>query len=133
MPNVNEMILQGHLGREPETRFTPDGKGICNFSVAYTEKYGGKERTTWFNCSAFGKTAEVAQQYLTKGSAPLLRGKIQSRKYTDKQGQEREAWEFVVDRILWLGPKKDGQQPAARPQSAQQQSADPFDDDSIPF
>lgn len=132
MPNVNEMFLQGHLGRDVETRFLPDGKAVANFSVAYTEKFGGKERTTWFNCSAFGKTAEVAQQYLTKGSAPLLRGKIQSRKYTDKQGQEREAWEFVVDRILWLGSRKEGQQ-ATPKQAPQQSAADPFDDDSIPF
>lgn len=134
MPNVNEMILQGHLGREVETRFLPDGKAVANFSVAYTEKFGGKERTSWFNCSAFGKTAEVAQQYLTKGSAPLLRGKMQSRKYTDKQGVEKEAWEFIVDRILWLGPKKEGQQqPAQRQQAAPQQSADPFDDSDVPF
>ena len=136
MPNVNEMILQGHLGRDPETRFMNDGKPVANFSVAYTEKYSGKERTSWFNCSCFGKTAEVAQQYLVKGSAPLLRGKMQSRKYTDKQGNEREAWEFVVDRILWLGPRKEGAQDNPRPAQAKPQaSGGGFDslDDEIPF
>lgn len=132
MPNVNEMFLQGHLGRDPETRFMNDGKPVCNWSIAYTEKFGGKERTSWFNCAAFGKIAEVAQQYLVKGSAPLLRGKMQSRKYQDKQGNDREAWEFVVDRILWLGPKKGGATQAS-PQQAQKPAAYPSDYGDIPF
>lgn len=136
MPNVCSITLQGHLGRDPETRYAPSGTQVCNFSVAYTPKKDAE--TTWFRCVAFGKTAELIQQYCRKGSAPLLQGSIVMRKY-EKDGQQRESWEVMVDRVLWLGPKQGGgdapelRQAQSKPVAAAASGFGNFDDMDVPF
>jgi single-strand DNA-binding protein len=110
MPNFCSITVAGHLGRDPELKFLGDGKAVCNFSVAVSEKRGGNEETTWFNVSAFGKQAESCGQYLAKGRAVIAHGKIRSRKYTAKDGSEKVAWEVLADRVVFLGGGKD--QPA---------------------
>lgn len=139
MPNVCSITLQGHFGRDPESRYTPTGTAVSSFSVAYSPKKGGE--TTWFRCQAFGKTAELIQQYCRKGSAPLLQGSISMRKWKDKEGAERESWEVTVDRVLWLGPKQGGEaheprQDAAKPATTAATAGSgfsDFEDSDIPF
>ena len=113
---VNSVTLVGHLGRDPEVRFTPQGQAVCNFSVATTEKWndkdGGKqERTTWHSIVVWGKQAETCGQYLAKGRLVYLEGKIQVREYEDKEGQKRKAFEIVANNVRFLGGgQRDGAQ-----------------------
>lgn len=112
MPSVNRVILVGHLGRDPESRFLPSGTAVVNFSVATTETWKDdagekKERTEWSRCSAFGKTAEVITQYCKKGSLLYVEGKLNTRKY-EKDGQDHYATEIRVDRVQFLSPRGDG-------------------------
>lgn len=130
---LNKVILIGRLGRDPETRFMPNGEAVCNFSVATSEKYTDKngqrqEATEWHNVTMYRKLAEIAGQYLTKGSQVYLDGKIQSRKYTDKNGVERTAYDIIANEMKMLGGN--AQTPAQKPQQAQAQG-DISDD--VPF
>lgn len=103
MKGVNKVILVGTLGRDPETRYTADGKAITNINVATSEKWKDQsgqpqEKTEWHRVVIFGKLAEIAQQYLTKGSQVYLEGKLQTRKWQDQSsGQDRYATEVVLD------------------------------------
>jgi single-strand DNA-binding protein len=109
MASVNKVILVGNLGRDPEVRYMPDGSAIANISVATTDTWKDKsgvkqEKTEWHRVSFFGKTAEVAGQYLKKGSQVYLEGRIQTRKWQDKEtGQDRFSTEIVGDRMQMLG------------------------------
>lgn len=120
--NYQKTIVAGRLGRDPETKCLASGDAVCNFSVATSEKRGGEEHTTWFRVVAFKKTAEIAGQYLVKGSEVLIEGRIQTRQWDDKDGNKREAWEVVCDRLV-LGAKPQGQQ--ERPQQSQPQRQKP--------
>lgn len=101
MPNYCKLIIAGHVGRDPEVKTLDGGRTLANFSVAVSEKRGGEQATTWFRCTAFGKTAEVVGQYVKKGRAVMVEGRIASRKYT-KDGAEREAWDVTADRVVFL-------------------------------
>lgn len=126
-----KIIIQGNVGQEPEMRYTPDGKPVANFSIAVSEKRKGEEQTTWFRCTAFDKTAEIVSQYVAKGNPVLVDGRISSRKFTDKQGAERESWEVTVDRLTLLGGKpKEAQE--TRPAPKQSGHFDDMESD-LPF
>ena len=117
MPSVNRVILVGHLGKDPESRFLPSGTAVANFSVATKETWkadaGAKQaRTEWSRCSAFGKTAEVISEYCRKGSLVYIEGKLQTRKY-QKDGQDHYATEIRVDRVQFLSPRGDAEPAAA--------------------
>lgn len=132
---LNKVILIGRLGRNPETRLMPNGEAVCNFSVATSEKYTDKngqhqEATEWHNVTMYRKLAEIAGKYLTKGSQVYLEGKIQSRKYTDKNGVERTAYDIIANELKMLGGN--AQTPAQKPQPAQAQAQDNISDD-VPF
>ena len=142
---LNQAQIIGHLGRDPEMRYTPGGEAIANLAIATTEKWKDKhtgeqkEQTEWHRVSAFDKLAEIMGQYLKKGSLVFVQGKITTRKYTDKDGIERYATEIRADTMKMLGGKQDGQssqrsQPAQR-QPAPQQNNGSYDDlgDDIPF
>jgi single-strand DNA-binding protein len=143
MASVNKAILVGHLGRDPEIRYVPSGDAVANFSIATTESWKDKqgvkqEKTEWHRISMFGKQAEIAGEYLKKGSSVYIEGRIQTRTWQDKEGNERQTTEIVADRMQMLGGKPSGQpespQPAqSQPESNEQKSG--FDDfeDSIPF
>lgn len=109
--SLNKVMLIGRLGRDPEVRYMPNGSPVCNFSVAtsetWTDRNSGQrqERTEWHNITLYGRVAEVAGQYLKKGSQVFLEGRIQSRKYTDKNGVERTAYEIVCDEMKMLDSK----------------------------
>ena len=109
---LNKVILIGRLGRDPETRYMPQGDAACHFSLATSENWKDQqgmkqERTEWHNITMYRKPAEIAGQYLRKGSLVYLEGKIQSRKYTDKTGAERTAYDIVCDVMKMLGSKDD--------------------------
>ena len=111
--SLNKVILIGRLGRDPETRYMPSGEAVCNFSLATSEKFTDKsgnkvEKTEWHNIVIYRKLAEIAAQYLKQGSLSYLEGKIQSRKYTDKNGVERTAYEIIGSEMKMLGGKAEG-------------------------
>lgn len=142
MASLNKAIIIGNLGKDPETRFMPNGDAVCNFSVATTESYKDKngdkqEKTEWHNITIYRKLAEIAGQYLKKGSQVYLEGKIQTRKWQDKEGNDRYTTEIVCDEMKMLGGKQEGQQQKQSPRQAaparQQQPVDAFDDTDIPF
>ena len=100
---VNKVILVGNLGGDPEVRYTPNGSAVTNLSIATSESWRDKqtgqqqERTEWHRVAMFGKLAEIAGQYLRKGSKVYIEGKLQTRKWQDQQGQDRYTTEIVVD------------------------------------
>lgn len=133
MPNYSQTTVIGHLGNDPDIRYLPNGDPVANFSIAVTESWKDKatgekkEVTTWFRVNAFGKLAEICGQYLKKGAACMVVGKMQSRKWTDKGNVERESWELKADTMQMLGGRTPEQAPA---KSSKQDS---FTDDDIPF
>ena len=111
--SVNKVILVGRLGRDPETRFTSGGQAVANFSVATDESYKDRngerqKRTEWHKIVVWGKQAEIAQQYLKKGSLIFIEGRIQSREWQDKEGQKRTSFEIVATNFRMLGGRGDG-------------------------
>jgi single-strand DNA-binding protein len=106
--SVNKVILVGRLGRDPETRYTGGGQAVANFSVATDETYKDRngerqKRTEWHKIVVWGKQAEIAQQYLKKGSLVFIEGRIQSREWQDKEGQKRTSFEIVASNFRMLG------------------------------
>ena len=143
MASVNKVILVGNLGKDPELRYLPDGSAVAGVSIATTESWKGKsgekqEKTEWHRVSFFGKLAEIAGQYLKKGSQVYVEGRIQTRKWQDKEGQDRYTTEIVADRMQMLSARAGQDAPAAEeparhaPAPAPAQSGGGFDDD-IPF
>jgi single-strand DNA-binding protein len=111
--SVNKVILVGRLGRDPETRFTSGGQAVANFSVATDESYKDRngerqKRTEWHKIVVWGKQAEIAQQYLKKGSLVFIEGRIQSREWQDKEGQKRTSFEIVANNFRMLGGRSEG-------------------------
>lgn len=111
MASVNKCIFIGNLGRDPEMKYTASGEAICNFSIACTESWKDKqtgekkEMTEWVRISFFGKLAEICGQYLKKGSQVYVEGSMRTRKWTDKDGQERYTTEIRGDVMRILGSK----------------------------
>ena len=104
MAGVNKVILIGNLGKDPELKYgQASGKAVCRFSLATTERWGGEERTEWHNLVLFDRTAEVANEYLRKGSQIYVEGRIQTNKWQDKEGQNRYTTEIVVSNMTMLG------------------------------
>ena len=143
MASVNKVILVGHLGADPESRFAPSGDAICNIRIATSETWKDKntgekkEATEWHRVSFFGKLAEIAGQYLKKGSQVYIEGSLRTRKWQDKDGKDQYTTEIRCDVMKMLGGKPEGQQQQAAPrqQAPQRQQPAPsgeFDDD-IPF
>jgi single-strand DNA-binding protein len=133
--SVNKVILVGRLGRDPETRYTGGGQAVANFSVATDETYKDKngerqKRTEWHKIVVWGKQAEIAQQYLKKGSLIFIEGRIQSREWQDKEGQKRTSFEIVATNFRMLGGRGDsaGAGGAGRPSG----SGDDFEGHSAP-
>ena len=140
MSTVNRVHIIGILGRDPEVRHTQNGNAVANLSVATSEKWKDKqtgeqrENTEWHKVTLFGRPAEVAGEYLKKGSKAYFEGKLQTRKWTDKEGIERYTTEILAHHLTMLTPKKDGAPNSAakgRPEP-QPQVEDDLDDD-IPF
>jgi len=149
---VNKAILIGNLGNDPDMRYTASGAAVANISIATAESWRDKEsgeqqeRTEWHRVVAFGRLAEIMGEYLRKGSQVYIEGRIQTRKWQDKEGQDKYTTEIVANELQMLGGKSGGsanyesapqsqQNKAPEPQaapSAAKAPADDFDDD-IPF
>jgi single-strand DNA-binding protein len=111
MASVNKVIIIGNLGRDPETRYMPDGGAICNISVATTDKWKDKngemqEKTEWHRVAFFGKLAEIAGEYLKKGSQVYVEGRLQTRKWQDKDGADKYSTEIVANQMQMLGSRQ---------------------------
>lgn len=106
---INKVIIIGHLGADPETRAMPSGSTVANIRVATTESWKDRqsgdqqERTEWHNVALFGRTAEVASEYLRKGSQVYIEGRLRTRKWQDKQGNDRYTTEIVANDMQMLG------------------------------
>jgi single-strand DNA-binding protein len=113
MASVNKVILIGNLGRDPETRYTTGGDAVTNLRIATSEQWKDKngekqERTEWHTVVLFGRQAEIAGEYLKKGRSVYIEGRLQTRKYTDKEGVEKYTTEIVGDRMQLLGGRDAG-------------------------
>jgi single-strand DNA-binding protein len=113
MASVNKVILLGNLGRDPETRYTTGGDAVTNLNIATSEQWKDKsgekqERTEWHRVVLFGRQAEVAGEYLKKGRSVYIEGRLQTRKYTDKDGVEKYSTEIVADRMQLIGGAREG-------------------------
>ena len=112
MASVNKVIIVGNLGADPETRYLPSGDAVTNIRVATTDRYKDKqsgemrEATEWHSISFFGKLAEIAGQYLKKGSQVYVEGSLRTRKYTDKAGVEKYATDIRADTMQMLGSRQ---------------------------
>ena len=158
MASVNKVILIGNLGKDPETRYLPSGEAVTSFSIATSETWKDKtsgekkETTEWHRISAFGKLAEICGEYLRKGSPVYIEGSLRTRKWQDKEGQDRYTTEIRADQMRMLGSRGGGEgggggggggmrEPAAAPSGGSaskapaKKSGGSFDDmdDDIPF
>lgn len=147
MASVNKVILVGNLGRDPEVRNMPNGDAVCNFSIATTDSWKDKssgqkqERTEWHNIVMYRRLAEIAGEYLKKGSSVYIEGRLQTRKWQDKDGHDRYTTEIIADQMQMLGSRGDvgsrgdggGQAGGGGQAPRQQQQYAPRQDDDIPF
>ncbi len=140
--DLNQCNFIGRLGKDPEIRYTPTGSAVANLSLAcgddYKDKQGQKvEQTNWIRVVAFGKLADIIAKYVKKADPVYISGKQVTRKWQDKDGQDRYTTEIVANEILMLGGRQDTapkSQPAASQQaSAPQSGIDDFDETGIPF
>lgn len=142
MASVNKVILVGNLGRDPEMRFLPNGDAVCNFSVATTESWKGKdgqkqEKTEWHRCNAFRKLAEIAGEYLKKGSQVYIEGRLQTREW-EKDGVKRTQTEVIVSEMRMLGSRSGAGGSSGEPAPKPSAGETPLEkianmDDDIPF
>lgn len=143
MASVNKCIFIGNLGKDPESRSFSNGGTVCNFSIATTDKWKDKEtgepreRTEWINIAVNGRLAEIAQQYLKKGSPVYVEGSLRTRKWQDKEGNDRYTTEIVGHSIQLLGSKPESSSGQSQPRQTRPpvKESDGFDaiDDDIPF
>ena len=139
---INKVILIGNLGQDPETRYMPSGGAVTNITVATSESWKDKqtgqpvERTEWHRVIFFNKLAEIAAQYLKKGSKVYIEGQLRTRKWQDKDtGADRYSTEIVSNQMQMLDSRDDGGEPRPNQSAPQAQQAGGFDDfdDDIPF
>jgi len=143
---INKVILVGNLGQDPETRYMPSGGAVTNFTVATNESWKDKQtgeqkdRTEWHRVAMFGRLAEIAAEYLRKGSQVYIEGKLRTRKWQDRDGNDRYTTEVIADEMQMLGGRGGGgggmsaggdPGPGSAP-PPRQSGPDDFDDD-IPF
>ncbi|MCH8131879.1 MAG: single-stranded DNA-binding protein [Myxococcales bacterium] len=141
MASVNKVILIGNLGRDPELRFTRDGQGVANFTLATNERWRDKdgqnqERTEWHRIVVWGKQTENCAQYLQKGRSCYIEGRIQTREWEDKEGNKRQTTEIVAQNVTFLGGRGEGGGGGGRPGAEKQDAPPPEpgpDGSEIPF
>lgn len=142
---INKVILVGNLGADPDTRYMPSGGAVTNLSLATSESWKDKqtgepkERTEWHKVAMFGRLAEISAEYLKKGSQVYIEGKLRTRKWQDKDGNDRWTTEVIADEMQMLGGRSGGGAPMQGGDNFSQQgspsrAAEPDDfDDDIPF
>ena len=141
---MNRVTLIGRLGKDPEVRYTPNGKAVGNFTIATDEKWTGKdgkknEKVEWHRIVCWEKTAELCGEYLSKGRLVAIEGKLQTRDWTNKEGVKQYTTEIVASHVEFLGSKEDGAKAKAKSdapeKSAEEESGDLNNppDEEIPF
>jgi single-strand DNA-binding protein len=143
MASVNKVILVGNLGKDPDLRFMPNGEAVCTFSIATAENWKDKngqkhEKTEWHNIVIYRKLAEIAGEYLKKGRPVYIEGRLQTRKWQDKDGNDRYTTEIVADSMQMLGSKDSNdnggyQQPKAQKEAIPDDGGFEVMEDDIPF
>jgi len=134
---VNKVIIVGNLGKDPEVRFTPNGKALAKFPVATSERWtdaegNRQERTEWHNVVVWGKQAETCGQYLSKGRQVYVEGSIRSRQYDDKDGNKRYITEIVARDVRFLGGSRGSPEPSVSVPPGED-TGPPSNEDDIPF
>jgi len=130
---VNKVILLGNLGKDPEVKYTPSGMAIASFSLATTERAKDKDgnwqdRTEWHNIKAFGRTAEVAGEYLKKGRTVYIEGRIHNDSWDDKEtGQKKYRTEIIVNDLIMVGGQREGGESGGGGRSSGAKSSSDFD------
>lgn len=131
---VNKLILQGRLVADPELRQTTSGTNVCNFRVAWAEKYKETENKLFLSCTAWRGTGEMIARHFSKGKEIILEGKLSTRSYTDKNGQDRQTTELTVERAHFAGSKADGGSASYHPDVSGADFTDmDGDDGDLPF
>lgn len=136
--SFNKIIMVGNLGREPELRYTPQGTPVCSFTLATNEKRKDRsgelqDLTTWFKVTLWGRQAETASRYLSKGKPVYIEGRLRMEEYTDREGNKRQSLEVTASDMHFIGGNRD--EGSSRPATTRERPAgdsDPTDDD-IPF
>jgi single-strand DNA-binding protein len=130
---LNKVMIIGHLGRDPEMRYTPSGRPVTSFSLATSRSWNAadgerREETEWFNVVAWGNLAEICKQYLTKGQQVYIEGRLQTRRWEDPEGKKHFSTEVVAAEMIMLGdrPRAGGEGPALG-------SEPPVDTEEYPF
>jgi single-strand DNA-binding protein len=138
MASVNKAILIGNLGNDPELRYTPSGQAVTGFRIATTDRWRDKDgqnqqRTEWHNIVAWGRQAEIANEYLKKGSPVYIEGRLQTRSWEDKDGNKRYITEIVTQRMQLLGRR--GAEEEATPPSPEAETPESpgGEEDDLPF
>jgi len=133
---LNKVMLIGHLGKDPEMRYTPSGRPVTTFTVATSRSWNTvdgerHQETEWFNIVAWGNLAEICKQYLTKGQQVYIEGRLQTRRWEDKEGNKHSSVEVVANEMMFLGDRRE----ANNNQQAESEETEPpsADEDEFPF
>lgn len=135
---LNKVMVIGHLGRDPEMRYTPSGRPVTTFTIAVSRSWNtadGERRseTEWFNIVAWGNLAEICKQYLHKGQQVYIEGRLQTRQWEDKEGQKHKNVEVVANEMMMLGDRRDHNKNSDESDQEEDQSEPAADEDEFPF
>lgn len=135
---LNKVMVIGHLGKDPEMRYTPSGRPVTTFSVAVSRSWNtadGERRTEteWFNIVAWGNLAEICKQYLHKGQQVYIEGRLQTRRWEDKEGQKHTSVEVVANEMMMLGDRRDNSKQSQESEQGEESPKPMADEDEFPF
>lgn len=136
--SLNKVMIIGHLGRDPEMRYTPSGRPVTTFTVATSRSWNTVDgerhtETEWFNIVAWGNLAEICKQYLTKGQQVYIDGRLQTRKWDDKEGNRHYTTEVVAQEMMMLGDRKDNNNQNHAEDANESEMPNDVDEDEFPF
>jgi single-strand DNA-binding protein len=136
---LNKVMIIGHLGRDPEMRYTPSGRPVTTFTVATSRSWNTvdgerHQETEWFNVVAWGNLAEICKQYLTKGQQVYVEGRLQTRRWDDKEGNKHSSVEIVANEMMMLGDRRDANNTEKHAAETTEETEPPStDEDEFPF
>jgi single-strand DNA-binding protein len=136
---LNKVMIIGHLGRDPEMRYTPSGRPVTTYTVATSRSWNTVDgerhsETEWFNIVAWGNLAEICKQYLTKGQQVYIEGRLQTRRWEDKEGNKHSNVEIVANEMIFIGDHRDANNTDNHPtEAAEESEPSSADEDEFPF
>ncbi len=136
--SLNKVMIIGHLGRDPEMRYTPSGRPVTTFTVATSRSWNTVDgerhtETEWFNIVAWGNLAEICKQYLNKGQQVYIEGRLQTRKWEDKEGNRHYTTEVVAQEMMMLGERKESNNQAHTEEANEAEMPNETNEDEFPF